>query len=99
MMMTNDSYPVVPPPPQYQLVPVRPPGHGQAVASMVLGICSVVFCWWGLATIAMATLAVVFGARQLHRSGMAVAGIACGSVGAVLWIIFGIATLGVGFFV
>lgn len=91
--------------PQYQSPPPVPyrPGNGKAVASMVLGITSVVFCWWGLATLAMVVLAIALGgtsmketkqARVAHH-GMAVAGLVLGIVGALIYIILGIASLGV----
>lgn len=86
-----------PPPPA-----VRPQGTGLPVASLVLGILSVVFCWWGLATLAMVVLAVTFGIIGLGRTegrGMAVAGLILGSVGALSYLIVGIASLGVGFII
>jgi hypothetical protein len=79
---------------------IRPEGSGFGVAALVLGICSVVFCWWGLVTLAMVVLAVTFGAKGLARPGrgMAIAGLSCGLVGAAAYLIVGVATLGVGFF-
>ena len=82
----------------------RPPvqhGSGLPVASLVLGVCSLVFCWWGLATLAMVVLSITFGTVGLGRPGrgMAVAGLVLGCVGGVAYLIFGIATLGVGFLI
>ncbi len=67
---------------------------GMAIASMVCGICGLVFCWWPfvswLAFIA-AVLGIIFGAIALSKikkgeadgKGMAIAGIVCGSVSIV----------------
>lgn len=78
----------------------RQPVQGQGVASMVLGILSIIFCFAGLLTLAGVVLAIVFGARSLNTStrGMGIAGLVCGMVGGLAYLIFGIATLGVGFF-
>jgi hypothetical protein len=70
---------------------------------MVLGITSIVFCWWGIFTLAQVVLAIVFGGVGIHKAnrgadkkGMAIAGLACGIVGFLAYLIFGIATAGVG---
>jgi hypothetical protein len=75
-----------------------------AIAGMVLGICSIVFCWWGLLTLAMVVMAITFGSIGIHRAsggvgekGMAVAGVACGAFGGLLYLIVGVISLGVGF--
>lgn len=80
------------------------PGNPFAIAGMVLGICSIVFCWWGLLTLAMVILAITFGGIGIHRAnqgaekkGMAMAGVACGAFGGFLYLIVGIVSLGVGF--
>jgi len=64
-----------------------------AVASLVLGITSLVFCWWGLAARAQVVLAITFGIIGMRRTdagaraqGMAVAGLVCGIVGAVAYL-------------
>jgi hypothetical protein len=82
------------------------PGNGMAVASLVLGITSIVFCWWGLATLAQVVLATVFGCIGMARAtrgasgrGMAIAGLACGCVGMLFYLLFGAFTLGIGFLV
>jgi hypothetical protein len=71
---------------------------------MILGITSILFCWVGLLTLAQVVLAITFGSigiRKANRGasskGMAVAGLTCGIVGAFLYVIFGVGTLGVGF--
>jgi hypothetical protein len=92
---------------QYQPVMQAPAARtGVATAALVLGIGSVIFCWWGLFTLAMVVLAITFGAIGIQRAnengagkGMAVAGLVLGSVGAVAYFIFGIVTLGVGFLI
>ena len=88
-------------------VPWKPPGSGLAVASMVLGITSLVFCWWGLATLAMWVLAVTFGGVSIHRAteagqpknGMAVAGLVLGVLGGLAYMILGVVTLGAMFII
>jgi hypothetical protein len=58
------------------------------VASLVLGVTSVLFCWLGLLALAQVVLAIVFGGigisranKGARRKGMAVAGLALGVVG------------------
>jgi Domain of unknown function (DUF4190) len=82
------------------------PGNGMAVASLVLGITSIVFCWWGLATLAQVVLAIVFGcigtsraSRGARGRGLAIAGLVCGCVGALFYLLFGVLTLGIGFLI
>jgi hypothetical protein len=48
----------------------------------------------------------VFGVKGMRRAdagaggkGLAIAGLACGCVGAIAYLIFGVATLGAGFFI
>ena len=72
----------------------------------MLGITSIVFCWWGLVSLAQIVLAIVFGCIGISRAsrgasgkGLAVAGLVCGCVGALAYFIFGIVTLGVGFII
>jgi len=59
--------------------PQQQPGAGMAIASMVLGIVSlVIFCFWYIA-VPCAIVGVVLGAvslkRKAHGKGMAVAGV------------------------
>jgi hypothetical protein len=82
---------------------VNPPAtNGLATASMILGICSIVLCFAGIGTLAMVVLAITFGAVGLRKAthgapnkGMAIAGLSCGLVGAVVYLILGIASKGV----
>jgi hypothetical protein len=78
-------------------------GNGFAIASLVLGCTSIFFCWWGLFSLLQVVLAIVFGCLALGRVAMgtsqrtmAIAGIICACVGAVLYFIIGIFTLGIG---
>ena len=61
------------------------PGHGFAVASLVLGIVSFFCC--GFIT---GILAIIFGAvakNKGNRSGMATAGIICSAIAIAMWVI------------
>ncbi|HTR50766.1 MAG TPA: hypothetical protein VMJ10_08680 [Kofleriaceae bacterium] len=78
--------PTYPPPPQ---------GNGMAVAAMVLGILAIVLCWipflnWGLALLAIIFGALGIGAANKRGSGkgMAIAGLVCGAIGALLGVMF-----------
>lgn len=80
--------------------------NGMAVASLVLGITSIVFCWWGLFTAAQVVLAIVFGVKAMKRAdagaggkGLAQAGFVCGCVGGAIYLVLGIFSAGIGFFV
>lgn len=83
------------------------PASGMAIAGLVLGITSIVFCWWGLGSLAQSVLAITFAANGIKRANaglaggrsMAVAGLACGIVGFFAYLTVGIATLGVGFII
>lgn len=84
----------------YSGAPVPPPyngyqqprtGNGKAIAALVLGIASIVFCWVSVFDAVFVVLALVFGlivlseARRGGRGrGMAIAGLACAVVGALL---------------
>jgi hypothetical protein len=84
-----------PPPPHYSPYD-QPRGHGKAVAALVLGICSIVFCWLSLFDAIFVVLGLIFAliamaeARTPGRGGrgMAVAGLICTIVGAVLATLF-----------
>jgi hypothetical protein len=76
-------------------------GNGFAIASLVLGCTSIFFSWWGIGTLIQVVLAIVFGCMALGRvpvgssqRTMAIAGIICGSIGGLLYLIIGIFTLG-----
>jgi len=87
-------YGAPPPPPQYwPQYPQPRTGNGKAIAALVLGIVSIVLCWLSLLDVVPVVLALVFGFLGRHDSvrdparggrGMAVAGIACAVVGALL---------------
>ncbi len=65
--------------------PAKAPGKGMAVASLVLGIVSML-CFPPVT----GTLGIVFGAvarTKGNKSPMTIAGIICGAVGIVLWIV------------
>ena len=88
---------------QWQQQPLAAPGNGLAVASLVLGVTSVLFCWLGLLALAQVVLAIVFGGigisranKGARRKGMAVAGLALGVVGFLLYFAVGLMTVGVG---
>lgn len=89
-----------------QLPAVAQPGNGLAVAGMVLGITSIIFCWWGVFSLAQVVLAIVFssiGIQHANRGaahrGMAVAGLTCGIIGGMLYVVIGLVSFGVGFFI
>ncbi len=72
----------------YPQVPVQPnPDEGKsfAVASLVLGIFSLICC-----AVIAGPLGIIFGAiakSKGYRGGMATAGIICGAIGVGLWLI------------
>lgn len=90
----QQNYPGYPPAPPYgtQYPPPRT-GNGKAIASLVLGIVSIVFFWTSVLDAVPISLAVIFGGialsearRRPQREGhrLAIAGIACAVVGAIL---------------
>jgi hypothetical protein len=67
---------------------------------MILGILAIIMPFLGLLTLTGVVLAVTFGAlgmRQHVNHGQAVAGLVLGVVAGIFYLIFGVATLGVGF--
>jgi uncharacterized protein DUF4190 len=78
-----------PPPPNWNAYPAPQAGNGKAVASLVLGIVSIVMCWLTLFNAVFIVLALIFGVLALNDSrsrngagrGMAVAGLVCCAVG------------------
>jgi hypothetical protein len=87
--------------PQYQWQQQQ--GNGFAVAALLLGTTSILFCWLGLFALVQVVLAVIFGAVGISRAnrgarhkGMAVAGMILGIVGFLLYVAIGIMSLGVG---
>ena len=91
----------------YQPVFAPPrPANGVAVASLVLGITSIVFSWWGLLTLLQVVLAVVFGAvgiskanRGASNRGLAIAGLILGLIGLVIYFFIGLFSLGIGWII
>jgi len=82
--------------------PASTSGNGMAIASLVLGITSIVFCWLGALTLAQVVLAIVFGCIGISRAnngapdkGQAVAGLVLGLVGLGAYLVLGAITLGV----
>jgi Domain of unknown function (DUF4190) len=81
-----------PPPPQYHGYAPPPTGNGKAVAALVLGIASIVFCWLSVFDGIFVVLGIVFAAMAISETktpgrrgrGMAVAGLICAIVGALL---------------
>lgn len=85
-----------PPPPYGTQYPPPRTGNGKAVAALVFGIMSIVFCWLAILDAIPVVLALVFGllargearrrpGREGH--GLAVAGIVCAIAGAVLAVV------------
>lgn len=81
----------------------RSSGSGMAVASLVLGITSIIFCWWGVFSFLQVVLAIVFGCIALNqpdrggdRRVMAIAGIICAGAGFFCYLIFGLLSFGFG---
>jgi hypothetical protein len=81
------------PPPNAPQYPQPRTGNGKAITALVLGIVSIVLCWLSLFDIIPAVLALIFGILGRNESvrhperggrGMAVAGIACAVIGALL---------------
>jgi hypothetical protein len=90
------------PPPQYGYGSPAPPpysgyaqprtGNGKAIAALVLGICSIVFCWLSFFDAVFVILALIFGLIALSETkkgrsggrGLAIAGLICTVVGALL---------------
>ncbi len=74
------------------------PSIGMSVASMVLGIISVViFCIWFI-SVPLAIMAIIFGSVGMNKGGkgMAIAGIVCGIAAIAILAIFVIIGLAVG---
>lgn len=84
--------PGVPPPPSFHGYAQPRTGNGKAIAALVLGICSIVFCWLSVFDAVFVIVGLVFGLLALREArqgraggrGMAVAALCCVVVGAVL---------------
>jgi hypothetical protein len=85
-----------PPPPQYHGYVQPKTGNGKAVAALVLGIASVVFFWLSLFDGLFVVLGLVFSLIAMGETkmpgargrGMAVAGLICSIIGAILATVF-----------
>ncbi|HET9600718.1 MAG TPA: DUF4190 domain-containing protein [Acidimicrobiales bacterium] len=77
-----------PPPPGYH--PAGRSTSGLSIASMVLGICSIVLWWFFGLGIVLGILAVVFGVKERRRApnGLATAGLVTGIIGLSLSVLF-----------
>lgn len=83
---------------------VQPPreqeNQGFAIASMVLGIISLVCCCLGWISAIMAILSIIFGVITLVKKkpgkGMAIAGIICSSFAIVIYIVLVVISLAIG---
>lgn len=69
-----------------------------AVASLVLGIVSLVTCWWiGIVAVITGVIGVILGAmarkNQPEKAGMAIAGLVMSAIGLALGLIFFIACI------
>lgn len=88
------GYPGYPQPPQgYGWAPPMPPQNGMGVAAMVLGILScALFCMYGILSLVLGVLAIVFGIKGRKRAergeatnhGQAQAGFIMGIIGSIL---------------
>ena len=73
----------------YEAEPVRN-SKGYSIASMVCGICSIVFCWcYGIPGLVLGIVALALAVKVKNDNGgvmdgMAKAGLVCGVIGAVL---------------
>lgn len=83
--------PGAPPPPAYHGYAQPRTGNGRAIAGMVLGILAIVLCWLTFFDAVFVVLGLIFSLLALGDSkrtgrnrGMAVTGIICSIVGAVL---------------
>ena len=84
------------PPPPWTQYPQPRTGNGRAIAGMVLGIVSILFFWTSVLDVIPVVLAIVFGSIGVNdakrRAGtgrtMAITGIVCGVIGALLAITF-----------
>ena len=79
------------PQPVFVATPVSEPGAGMAVASLVLGILSLVTWWLLYVGLPIAVIGIIMGAlgrRAISRRGIATAGLVCSIIGLALLIIF-----------
>ncbi len=66
------------------------PTKGFAIASMVVGICSIVFAWLPYLSLILGLVGLVLGivslAKKMGGKGMAIAGVVCSSIGFLYWL-------------
>jgi Domain of unknown function (DUF4190) len=98
------SAPAAPPMPGAPaMMPASTPSNGFAVASLVLGIVSLVLFFTIWLPFLLGTLAIVFGALGISKAnkpggrqkGLAIAGLVCGVVGIVIAVLFIVAIVNV----
>ena len=68
-------------------------GKGLAIASMVLGILSVLLCAFGVIPMAMGVLAIIFCSAHDKGNGMAITGLVTGIVGTLFSLMYAITYL------
>jgi len=85
------GYPYQAPGAYAQQYPQPRTGNGKAIAALVLGILAIVFCWTSIFDVVLVALAVIFGFLGLSDAkrsgggrGMAISGLVCALVGAIL---------------
>ncbi|MCW2595731.1 MAG: hypothetical protein JWP39_1619 [Jatrophihabitans sp.] len=84
------------PPPNYHSYVQPKTGNGKSVTALVLGILSIVMFWTSIFDGVLVIIALIFGfiglseanSRRTSGKGMAIAGLICAAVGAVLAIIW-----------
>lgn len=88
------------PPPYATAYPPPRTGNGKAIAGLVLGIISIVFCFTSIIDLVPVILAVVFGTLGLNEArrgaggrGTAIAALICAALGAILAITFTVVVL------
>ncbi|MFN2518734.1 MAG: DUF4190 domain-containing protein [Jatrophihabitantaceae bacterium] len=93
-----NPYPYAAPPPYAHQYPQPRTGNGKAIAALVLGILSIVFFWTTIFDVIPVALGIIFGflglsdvKRGSGGRGMAISGLVCAVVGAVLATVFTVA--------
>jgi len=74
--------------------PASEPGSGMAVASLVLGILSIVTFWAWFLVVPLSIVGIILGAlgrRSVSRRGIAIAGLVCSIIGLAVFLIVYIA--------
>ncbi|PZS14038.1 MAG: hypothetical protein DLM57_15320 [Pseudonocardiales bacterium] len=90
-----NPYPYVAPPPYAQQYPQPRTGNGKAIAALVLGILAIVFFWTSIFDVVLVALGIIFGVLGMSDAsrggggrGMAISGLVCAVVGALLATVF-----------